>query len=145
MYAKKLILMWVCMTLIFSFSMTAYADTNENTHFGETYISPKMTYIAKASSNVTITSSGQAQVECYVAGHSSIVTRVKIKADLQQYKNDKWTSVKTWSTSKNKYRVTLAKSIQVSKGYSYRVVATVTAYKNSDSETKTVTSSEAKY
>ncbi len=91
-------------------------------------ISPQMLYITNADSNIQISSSSRATVEAYVIGYSNTVTKTKVEADLQQLKNGRWTSIKTWSVSKNSYKATLVESIQVSKGYSYRVVATVTAY-----------------
>ena len=79
---------------------------------------------------------------------SSIIgsaTSVEIKADLQQYKNGAWTSIRSWTKSADNYRLNLAESIQVSKRYSYRAISTVTAYSGHVSETRTIISGEDIY
>ena len=146
MYLKKPIFLAVCIAVLFSSIGHAHAismEPGEILRNGE--ISPQMLYIANANSYIQISSSGRATVDVYIIGYSNTVTKTKVEADLQQLKNGRWTSVKTWSTSKNSYKSTLVESMQVSKGYSYRVVATVTAYKGSDSETQVITSSEVSY
>jgi len=136
----------VCIVVLFSSIGYAHAismEPGEILRNGE--ISPQMLYIANANANIQISSSGRATVEAYVIGYSNTVTKTKVEADLQQLKNGRWTSIKTWSVSKNSYKTTLVESIQVSKGYSYRVVATVTAYSGRDSETQVITSGEVSY
>ena len=146
MYLKKSIFLMVCIVVLFSSIRHAHAismEPGEILRNGE--ISPQMLYIANANANIQISSRGRATVEAYVIGYSHIVTKTKVEADLQQLKNGRWTSIKTWSVSKNSYKTTLVESIQVSKGYSYRVVATVTAYSGRDSETQVITSGEVSY
>lgn len=136
----------VCIVILFSSIGHAHAismGSGEILRNGE--ISPQMLYIANANANIQISSRGSATVEAYVIGYSNTVTKTKVEADLQQLKSGRWTSIRTWSVSKNSYKVTLVESIQVSKGYSYRVVATVTAYSGRDSETQVITSDEVSY
>ena len=104
---------------------------------------PYMLYIADASSKLSITS-GTSNVQSWLSGTSS-VTKVSITAKLQQYKNGSWTTIKTFSKSKDSTSVTLSDTYPVTKGYTYRVQSTVTAYCGGASETRTVTSNEVKY
>ena len=108
------------------------------------YVSPYMDYISRANSNIYI-SDGKATISCSVYGYQGITTRVKIDAKLQQYKNGKWVSIDTFSKESNSYRVSINETSSITKGYKYRVQATIKAYSGSAVETRTVTSSEAKY
>lgn len=108
-------------------------------------LAPRMDYIAYASCNIYINSSGEATVKASINGYQDTTTKVTISAHLQQYKNGNWKTIKTFSSSKDSYRTNLSGTCSVSKGYSYRVQATVKAYSGSKSETKSVTSGEADY
>ena len=108
------------------------------------YVSPYMDYISRANSNIYI-SDGKATISCSVYGYQGITTRVKIDAKLQQYKNGKWVNIDTFSNESNSYRVSINETSSITKGYKYRVQSTVKAYSGSSVETRTVTSSEAKY
>ncbi|MGI5999366.1 MAG: hypothetical protein ACOX89_11990 [Lutispora sp.] len=147
MYLKKLITVILCTALLLCSSGIAYADAghNDHPHQGKIIITPQMFYINKANSNLSITATGQAQVKCYIEGYSGTVTKVSIEAELQQYKNGDWVVINSWYQSSSSYKLTLSKLMTVPKGYSYRVVADVTAYSGSDSETKTVISSKVYY
>ena len=146
MYFKRLITVILCVALLLCSSIAIYADAGSNDHSRDNIIiTPQMVYISEAYSNLTISSTGLAQVQCYVEGYSGTVTKVAIEAELQQYKNGDWTTINNWYQSSSSSRLTLSKSMTVSKGYSYRVVADVTAYSGSDSETQTVISSEVDY
>lgn len=142
---KKYLLL--CLSVLMVFQMNAYAVSFDNKSLPSgdlSVIKPQMTYILKAGCNLTITADGQAQVESSIVGYIG-VTGVEIKAELQQYKNGVWSSINSWTKSSNNYRLNLAESTQVSKGYSYRVVATVTAYSGNDSETRSIVSDEDTY
>lgn len=107
-------------------------------------ISPYALYISSASAKLSIGSDGSAQIETKLFGTSS-VTKVSITAKLQQYKNGSWSTIKTFTKSKDSTSVTLSDTYPVTKGYTYRVQSTVTAYCGGASETRTVMSSEVKY
>lgn len=107
-------------------------------------ISPRMDYISRASASIYI-SKGEAIVSCSAYGYQGITTSVKIDAKLQQYKNGKWVSIDTFSKESNSYRVSIDEKSSITKGYKYRVQATVKAYSGSKVETRTITSSEANY
>lgn len=108
-------------------------------------ISPYMDYIAYASCDLYINSSGVATVKASVNGYQGITTKATINVKLQKYVNGSWTTCKTYSTSSDTYRTSLSETYNVSKGYSYRVEATIKAYQDTLSETQTITSSEAYY
>lgn len=146
MYFKRLIMVILCGALLLCSSGITYADTGSNDHSKDNIIiTPQMVYIYESQSKLNITSTGQAQVKCYVEGYSGTVTKVSIEAELQQYKDGDWVTINSWYQSSSSYRLTLSKSMAVPKGYSYQVVADVTAYNGSDSETQTVISSEIDY
>lgn len=84
---------------------------------------------------------------CYekASGASGIATRVTITAKLQQYVNGTWVTVNTFTLDENSYAGTLSESCHVSKGYTYRVSATVCVRAGLSGETQQVTSREVKY
>lgn len=108
-------------------------------------IVPYMKYTARASTNLIIDSRGNATVTASIDGYKGITDKVSISAELQQYKNGRWTKVTSFSDSDNSHRIRIYETAKVSKGYKYRVVTKVTAIHNGDKETKTITSSEQKY
>lgn len=108
-------------------------------------VSPHMTYITRAECALTVSTTGNASVVCKVKGTQGNVIRTVITANLQQYQNGQWITIKTYTKGSNSYDVTLNNSCQVSKGYTYRVVANVRAYTSSSSEGRTVVSQEVRY
>ncbi|MDU6855721.1 MAG: hypothetical protein E6370_15010 [Clostridiales bacterium] len=143
--------MWkrkILVALVGVLSVTGVSSiyANDLVNVRENYIIvPYMDYINDATVGLKITSDGEAQVRSSIVGYSSSVDKIKIEATLQQYKNGKWTDIKTWSKSYSSYKGNLGETYQVSKGYSYRVVSKFTAYSGSKMETQTVTGSEVKY
>ena len=108
-------------------------------------IVPYMKYIARASANLIIDSKGKATITASIDGYKGVTDKVGINAELQQYKNGRWTKVTSFSDSGNSHRIRIYETTEVSRGYKYRVVTKVTAIHNGDKETKTITSSEQKY
>lgn len=108
-------------------------------------ISPYMEYIVQAKCNLYIDSNGIATVKSSVYGYQGTTTRVKISAKLQQYKSGRWITIKTFTADSDSHRTSLSETYNVTKGYSYRVQATIKAYSGSSVETRTVTSSKATY
>ncbi|WP_313527701.1 hypothetical protein [Anaerotignum sp.] len=108
-------------------------------------IVPRMKYTARVAANLIIDSKGKATVTASVDGYKSITSKVSLSAELQRYKNGKWSNVTTFSDSDNSHRIRLYETYRVSKGYKYRVVVTSTAVHNGKSETRTVTSSSTAY
>ncbi|SCG84351.1 hypothetical protein DW1_2791 [Proteiniborus sp. DW1] len=144
---KKLILLMLCLCLMSSISMKVFADeTNkEQSLEQESIISPYMDYIARASCFLYIDSNGKATTDCSVYGYQGITTKVTITANLQQYKDGRWVTIKTFAESANSHRAFLYETTTISKGYTYRVTAEVKAYSSSNVETRSMTSSEAVY
>ena len=84
-------------------------------------ITPMFTYISLFETSFDITSSGRADVAVLIYAPSAHDTGVR--ADLQQYKNGSWTTIKTWSAAEEGSSCGLGKSWYVASGYSYRVVS----------------------
>ncbi len=140
MRTRKFLLCFLLIAVfIWSNSIPAYASEVPGV------ISPRLTYIARASCNLNITSGGQAYVDGSITGYSSLVNRVSITAELQRSVNNQWVTINTWTKSADNYWLTLSESMQVSKGYNYRAVVTVTAYSGSNSESQTLTSGQVYY
>lgn len=108
-------------------------------------IAPRMDYIAQAKGSLYIDSNGVATVKCSVYGYDNLATRVEISANLQQYKSGRWDTLKNFTAESDSHSTSLSETYSISKGYSYRVQATIKAYSGSASESRTVTSSEATY
>lgn len=143
MHLKKLLISTLCISsCIATFMIPVYADDINNGLQGFDVPMDLMEYITSSKSNLSISSSGAANVLCTVSGNTGI-TKTEIKAQLQRKVNNKWTTISTWQSSGTR-TCSLSKSTNVSKGYSYRVAATVKASKGSKSESKTIYS-DAKY
>lgn len=108
-------------------------------------IVPYMKYTARASTNLIIDSKGKATITASIDGYKGVTDKVSINAELQQYKNGRWTKVTSFSDSDNSHRIRIYETTKVSRGYKYRVVTKVTAIHNGDKEIKTIISSEQKY
>ena len=144
---RNLISVLMCSFAVLSLTQAQALEIADNISIYDAdnnYVSPCMDYISRANSNIYI-SDGKATISCSVYGYQGITTRVKIDAKLQQYKNGKWVSIDTFSNESNSYRVSINETSSITKGYKYRVQAIVKAYSGSLVETRTITSSEAKY
>lgn len=144
---KRILSLALCCLMLFAGSVQAFAaETNvfapSTAHFS---ITPYMDYIAQANGTLYINSKGVATVDCDVYGYQGTTTRVGISADLQQYKSGRWVTIKTFTAESDSHRTSLSNTYNVTKGYTYRVQATIKAYSGSSVETRTVTSSEANY
>ena len=122
-----------------------YPTVPTETSYYTSIIVPRMKYTARVSTNLIIDAKGKATVTASVDGYKNITSEVSVSAELQKYKNGKWSEVTTFSNSDNSHRIRLYEMINVSKGYKYRVVVTSTAVHNGKSETQTVTSSSIPY
>lgn len=144
---KKMILLMLCLCLMSSSSIKVFADQiNKEQVLGEeSIISPYMDYIARASCFLYIDSSGKATTDCSVYGYQGTTTKVSIAANLQQYKDGRWATIKTFTESVNSHRASLYETATISEGYTYRVTAEVKAYSGFNVETRSLTSSEANY
>lgn len=144
---KSMVMMAICSAMLMAGCVPAMASEvqwNETVESME-MVSPRMTYISRANTSLTISATGNASVVCMVKGTQDNVTRTAITAHLQRYQNGQWITVKTFSVNSNSYMTRMDESYQVSKGYTYRVSASVQAYTSSSSEGRTVVSSEVTY
>ena len=93
----------------------------------------KMTQMLEASTILSI-SSGTAKIYAKTTGIKG-VSKVQVEVQIQQYKNNKWTTKGSWSESSNSTQVILSKTYAVEKGYKYRLVSTHKATLNGRTET----------
>ena len=139
---KKIIIFLLVMLMTGIFTMPSVASSSEvNDDIG---VSPMFTYIIDAETQIFINSSGKATVETYLTGNNQ-VTSTKAIINLQQYKNGRWTTIKTWNESSSTRILNFSSTYYVNSGYSYRVQSTVTAYSGTNSESTTLTSSSQSY
>lgn len=145
MYLRKLIAVFLCFIVLVSVGIQVRAEQNNVKATQKTNLMPFMVYILDARANLSVSSSGQATASSYILGDNKTLTKTEIKTELQYYINGKWVTRNTWNSSSNTNYAALEKSTQLSKGYLYRAVSTVTAYSGSFSETQIVVSSEIRY
>lgn len=82
---------------------------------------PFFTYINVFETCLDITPLGRADVDVVIFAPGADETEVR--ADLQQYKNNSWTTIKSWSYKEEGRSCGMGKSWYVASGYSYRVVS----------------------
>lgn len=143
---KRVVSFVLCCCMILAGSTQVFATETHATVSQDYFnIVPYMDYIAQAKGNIYIDSSGNVTVNCSVYGYQGTTTRVEISANLQQYSGGGWVTLKTITAKSDSHSTSLSETYSISKGYSYRVQATIKAYSGSKLETQTVTSSEATY
>ena len=142
---KKVIISTICISSFMFTSLPSYADKINLYDAYQEVDDPMelMEYITNSKSNLSISTKGVASILCTVSSNTGI-TKTEIKANLQRKVNNKWATISTWSSTGAR-TCTLSKAVNVSKGYEYRVISTVKAYKVSRSETRTITSNIEKY
>lgn len=100
----------------------------------ETTISPRLTYIAEAMADLSI-SNNTATVDCWVNGWYGEATKAKVIAELQlKSGNDNWIPVAIWTDTQNGFEASVYETKTVTAGNTYRVKATVTVWQGSQSE-----------
>lgn len=149
MIKKKIIRIGLSTVLLFQMTTTSFAGgyvspTTEPIS-NTSIIVPYMKYTARASTNLVIDSKGKATITASIDGYKGVTDKVSINAELQQYKNERWTKVTSFSDSENSHRIRIYETTKVSRGYKYRVVTKVTAIHNGHKEIKTIISSEQRY
>ncbi|MFW5670614.1 MAG: hypothetical protein ACOCM4_15575 [Acetivibrio ethanolgignens] len=68
-------------------------------------IVPRMKHTARVATNLIIDSKEQVTITVSVDGYKNITSKVNISADLQRYKNGKWSKVTTFFDSDNSHRI----------------------------------------
>lgn len=106
---------------------------------GETEIMPLMEYINDADYDFVI-SDGTASMYAMVRGQYPTATKCEVVVELQKKGLLFWDTVESWTVTKDGRSAEVDVSHKVTAGKTYRMVATVTVWSGSDSETKTMTS-----
>lgn len=109
------------------------------------FVLQRMQNLFTANAHLTIDSAGKATIMCHIVGYRGITSRIQAKVMLQQHVKGRWVPLREFSESTNFYQLTISESYKVSRGYAYRVLATIQSYKGTDVENKTVTSSSKYY
>lgn len=125
---KRILGIVIAVVVLINASMGVFAaDANGNE------VQPR-TMDAVTTVSLTI-SSGVATSKCTVIGSSDDVTKISITMTLQKKAGSgKFYAVNTWTGTKSDSTYTLKKTADISKG-TYRVMAKVTCYEGSTSET----------
>ncbi len=108
-------------------SIPSFANNNEMIDNKE-LISPRFTYINVFQNHFDISVLGKASISVYLNARD--VDKVKVVANLEQYKNGNWITVKNWSVKNDKNSVGLGKSYYISSGYLYRLKCSGYVYVN---------------
>lgn len=132
---------------LFNFPILARAEDCNTKILVETprLILQRMEYLSTADAHLTIDSTGKASIMCRIVGYRGTTSRIQARVLLQQYTNGRWASIREFSESTNFYQLIISESHRVSRGYAYRLLATIQSYKGTDVENKTVTSSSKYY
>lgn len=131
---KKFILSALCMTACLLATPMPTAFAADTTMHDDAIVSPCMEYISQSTCDVIVNGT-TATVIASVRGNSSLTTKCQITLKLQQKSGTNWTTIQTWTSSGNNYRLSISKTTTITKGNSYRAVATVTVWSGSKSET----------
>lgn len=91
-------------------------------------IKPNFTYINIFTNAFDISANGKASVSSYLTARN--IDNLIIKVDLQQLKDGKWTTIKSWTEPSKGINGGLSGSYYVLKGYIYRAVSKAMLYRN---------------
>lgn len=116
-----LIISMLCFTVLPSF-----AESLDNAK--DTIIQPRWTEISQFNNSFNITSSGRADIKSSMSAFN--VDLIRVEANLQQFKNGSWVTIKTWTGTSQDVICSVVGSWYVQRGYSYRMVSTGTVYIN---------------
>lgn len=146
MLKKRLISSVGLVVMICTLGVTVQAQQYQSIHKGieQHIVQPKFTNIAIFQTGFDISSTGKASVNVYLTAQN--VDSAKVDANLQQYKNGNWKTIKSWTNTSSGTSAGLSGSYYIAKGYSYRVVSKGYVFKGSKIiETTTYTSQTKKY
>ena len=125
MRQKTRILIIVFLT-ISTISAPSYALQNDI--MPERNIRPMFTYINGFQCYFDISSIGKAEADVFLLAYN--VDQVKVEANIQQYSNGAWQTIKSWSKLENGASGGLSSSWYLMGGYTYRLVAKGYVYVN---------------
>lgn len=93
-------------------------------------VQPRWKYVSSITGNIDISSLGIVSASATGTASSLDVTKTVCKVSLQQMKNGKWVTLKTWSASSNTHAASVdTKHWAVDHGYSYQLYIVLEAYK----------------
>jgi len=122
------ILISVLIIITFYFSSFANVKNRDGGYLGENMIQPFWQEITEFRNNFNISSTGKATVTVILYAYD--VDSIEVEANLQQYKNGSWVTIKSWSNSSNDYYCGIGESWYVMSGYNYRLYSIGTVYEN---------------
>ncbi len=109
---------------------------------GSQDITPYFLYI-KGQDCILDISGRTAYINAWVSGQTSVATKCKIRAELQEKASAyAWTLVDSWTDQQNGDWAEVDETASVTPGKTYRVKVTVTVWAGSQSESKTFYSNE---
>ena len=93
-------------------------------------VQPRWKYVSSVGGNIDISSLGIVSASGVGTASSLEITKTICTVNLQQMKNSKWVTLKTWSASSNTHAASVdTKHWAVDHGYSYRLYIVLDAYK----------------
>ena len=131
--------MILCLALCLAVFPAPHAMAATPSEFMDSEIMPRMEYIYDADLDFAV-SNGVAYLYAFVNGHSAKATKCEVTVELQERGFLFWNTVESWTVTENARRAEVDVTHAVTSGEEYRMVATVTVWSGSASETKTLTS-----
>ena len=130
MFRKKTILLLIIFIICLTINPTSILASQENQQTTEQdLIQPMWNYIITYTNSFDISKFGRADVGVVLTSYTA--DSMRVEASIQQFKDGRWTTIKTWSnTTYGEVVCGLGKSWYVMSGYYYRMVSTGTVYKN---------------
>ena len=124
-----------------AFAMNDEVSMEKSEHI---IVEPLWNEIAEFSNGFDISTTGKATIESIL--YAFDVDEIRIDANLQQYKNGSWTTIKSWSSTSRDIYCAIDEIWYVISGYSYRLVSTGRVYENGKQvEQATYTSGPIRY
>lgn len=131
------------MCVFFSSTTAVVAGQGAEASSEDHVVTPMWTYIDSFYNYFGISDSGKATVEVML--DSVDADEIRLEAKLQQYKNGSWTTIKTWTNSRDWVTCYISENWYVASGYSYRLVSTGKVYKNGVMVEQTTYTSDSEY
>jgi len=120
MCKKVLAIILVLMLMLFP---ATTASANELSQAIDEEITLFYAYTSSTTTMLSISSSGVATSVGSIIGYQGLTTSIDIYLYLQQYKNGSWVTIGSWYQYFNKNQGTASSTMNVQKGYQYRVRA----------------------
>lgn len=140
--ASKLLAAVLALCLTLGTAPAASAAALPQSAPGSQDITPYFLYI-KGQDCILDISGRTAYINAWVSGQTSVATKCKVRAELQEKASAyAWTLVDSWTDQQNGDWAEVDETASVTPGNTYRVKVTVTVWAGSQSESKTFYSNE---